>query len=57
VEIPDPTREKVQLPQFVLAADVSAERFQQRRALLPTPGLNSKDDDFDPCVIVLPTRE
>jgi uncharacterized protein (DUF1501 family) len=34
VEIPDPTGAKVQLPQFVLAADVSAERFQQRRALL-----------------------
>ncbi len=34
VEIPDPTGEKVQLPEFVLSADVSAERFQQRHQLL-----------------------
>jgi hypothetical protein len=34
VEIPDPTGSKVQLPQFALTADVSAERFQQRRHLL-----------------------
>jgi uncharacterized protein (DUF1501 family) len=34
VEIPDPTGEKVQLPQFVLSADVSAERFGHRRDLL-----------------------
>jgi hypothetical protein len=34
VEIPDPTGKRVQLPQFVLTADVSADRFQQRRALL-----------------------
>jgi hypothetical protein len=34
VEVPDPTGSKVQLPQFALAADVSAERFGDRRALL-----------------------
>ena len=34
VEIPDPTGTKVQLPQFALSADVSAERFQNRRDLL-----------------------
>jgi hypothetical protein len=34
VEIPDPTGSKVQLPQFALTADVSADRFQQRRHLL-----------------------
>jgi uncharacterized protein (DUF1501 family) len=34
VEVPDPTGSKVQLPQFALAADVSAERFSDRRALL-----------------------
>jgi hypothetical protein len=34
VEIPDPTGTKVQLPQFTLATDISAERFQQRRELL-----------------------
>jgi uncharacterized protein (DUF1501 family) len=34
VEIPDPTGSKVQLPQFALTAEVSAERFQQRRHLL-----------------------
>jgi hypothetical protein len=34
VEIPDPTGGNVQLPQFTLTADVSAERFQERRALL-----------------------
>ena len=34
IEIPDPTGTRVQLPQFVLTADVSAERFHQRRALL-----------------------
>ncbi len=34
VEIPDPTGTKVQLPQFTLAADVPAERFQSRRDLL-----------------------
>jgi hypothetical protein len=34
IEIPDPTGTRVQLPQFVLTADVSAERFNQRRALL-----------------------
>ena len=26
---------------------------RQTRKLLPTPGLNAKQDDFDPCVIVL----
>jgi len=25
--------------------------------VLPTPGLNSKDDDYDPCVIVMPARK
>jgi hypothetical protein len=35
VEILDPTGEKLQLPQFVLVADVSAERFQQRRNCCP----------------------
>jgi hypothetical protein len=34
VEIPDPTGSKVKLPQFALTADVSAERFGQRRHLL-----------------------
>jgi hypothetical protein len=34
VEIPDPTGAKVQLPQFTLTADVSADRFRQRRDLL-----------------------
>lgn len=34
VEIPDPTGTKIQLPQFALSADVSAERFQNRRDLL-----------------------
>jgi hypothetical protein len=34
VEIPDPTGTKVQLPEFTLTADVSAERFRQRRHLL-----------------------
>lgn len=34
VEIPDPTGTKVQLPQFTLAAEIPAERFQQRRDLL-----------------------
>jgi len=34
IEIPDPTGTKVQLPDFVLSADVSAERFRSRRDLL-----------------------
>jgi hypothetical protein len=34
VEVPDPTGTKVQLPQFVLSADVPADRFQNRRDLL-----------------------
>src|SRR5262249_62243170 len=34
VEIPDPTGAKVQLPQFTLTADVSADRFLKRRELL-----------------------
>jgi hypothetical protein len=34
VEIPDPTGSKVQLPQFALTADVSADRFLHRRHLL-----------------------
>jgi Tol biopolymer transport system component len=27
---------------------------RQAQKLLPTPGINSKQEDFDPCVIVLP---
>jgi len=27
---------------------------RQKQTLVPLPGLNSKDDDFDPCVVVLP---
>jgi hypothetical protein len=34
VEIPDPTGAKIQLPQLALTADVSAQRFQDRGALL-----------------------
>src|SRR5262249_46586996 len=34
VEVPDPPGTKVELPQFVLAADVSPERFRQRCELL-----------------------
>jgi hypothetical protein len=34
VEVRDPTGTRLQLPQFALRADVSAERFRQRRALL-----------------------
>jgi uncharacterized protein (DUF1501 family) len=34
VEVRDPTGNKVALPQFGLRADVSADRFRQRRALL-----------------------
>ena len=34
IEIPDPTGTKVQLPDFVLSANVSAERFRSRRDLL-----------------------
>ena len=30
---------------------------RQTQKLLPTPGLNSRDDDYDPCVIVLPVRK
>jgi hypothetical protein len=26
---------------------------REKQQLLPTPGLNSKQEDFDPCVIVL----
>jgi hypothetical protein len=29
---------------------------RQTQRLLPTPGLNSKEDDFDPFVIVLPAQ-
>ena len=34
IEIADPTGTKVQLPDFVLSADVSADRFRSRRDLL-----------------------
>jgi hypothetical protein len=34
IEVRDPTGSKLELPQFNLRADVSAERFGQRRALL-----------------------
>jgi uncharacterized protein (DUF1501 family) len=34
VEIPDPTGQKVQLPQLALSADVTPDRFQQRLELL-----------------------
>jgi hypothetical protein len=34
VEVRDPTGSKLELPQFALRADVSAERFQRRRDLL-----------------------
>src|SRR5262249_22543292 len=34
VEIPDPTGQEVQLPQLALSADVTPDRFQQRRELL-----------------------
>jgi hypothetical protein len=30
---------------------------EEKQSLLPTPGLNSKEDDIDPCVIVLPTQK
>ena len=30
---------------------------RQTQKLLPTPGLNSKTEDFDPCVIVLKGQE
>ena len=34
LEIPDPTKHDVHLPQFTLTADVSADRFSRRRDLL-----------------------
>jgi uncharacterized protein (DUF1501 family) len=34
VEVPDPSGRLVQLPQFALSVDVTADRFQQRRELL-----------------------
>jgi hypothetical protein len=34
VEVRDPTGSKLELPQFSLRADISADRFQQRRKLL-----------------------
>lgn len=34
VEVPDPGGKTVQLPQFALSTDISADRFQQRTALL-----------------------
>jgi hypothetical protein len=34
VEVPDPQGKTVQLPQFMLSADVTADRFQQRNELL-----------------------
>lgn len=34
LEIADPTGRQVELPQFALAADIRADRFQQRRELL-----------------------
>jgi hypothetical protein len=34
IEVRDPTGNKVDLPQFKLRADISADRFSQRRALL-----------------------
>jgi hypothetical protein len=34
IQMPDPTGKQVQLPHFALTADVTADRFQQRRALL-----------------------
>jgi hypothetical protein len=34
VEVRDPTGTKLELPQFSLRADISADRFQQRQALL-----------------------
>ena len=30
---------------------------RQAQKLLPTPGLNARQEDFDPCVIVLPRHE
>lgn len=33
-EVPDATGKQVQMPQFALSADISADRFQQRRELL-----------------------
>ena len=35
-------------------AVAAASYDRETQKLLPTPGLNSRDDDFDPCVIVLP---
>ena len=34
LEIRDPAGKKIELPQFSLAADISADRFQDRRQLL-----------------------
>lgn len=34
IHVPDPSGKQVQLPQFALTVDVSADRFQQRRDLL-----------------------
>ena len=40
---------------FTLPSDRDIHLYdRETKQLLPTPGLNSKDDDYDPCVIVLP---
>jgi len=50
IEIPDPTGTKVQLPDFVLSADVSAERFSRRRDLLASIDKVRASADASPAV-------
>ena len=50
VEIPDPTGQKIKLPQFALSADVSADRFQQRRALLDSIDRMRAKSDANPAL-------
>jgi hypothetical protein len=53
VEVPDPTGQKVQLPQFVLSADVSPDRFQQRRDLLASVDRMRAQAEHNPAVAKL----
>ena len=64
LEIADPTGSRVELPQFALAADIRADRFQQRQELLQavdrvraalhaSPAIERMDESFQRAVDIL----
>ena len=50
ISVRDPSGKKVELPDFSLSADISADRFQQRQALLDAVDSTRRQLDESPAV-------